>query len=87
MTKELALKHALRKSAKIHRDHWARTAWRCRVQPASNDFFAGAMFASDKRIRIGRSNPLHQPQHGLHRSRLSDQCRRAAVTERAVLTL
>ena len=84
VTEQLALEHAIRKSAEVDRHHRARCPCGRRVEPRGDDLLAGAVFAGDQRVRVRGPDPFHQPKHRLHRWGFGNQLRGASRTERCV---
>ena len=57
------------------------------MQKLGNDLFAGAMFAGDEHIGIGRAHLRDQFKYWLHRGRARDEFRHAFCAEQPVLEL
>ncbi len=57
------------------------------VEPSGDDLLAGAVFAGDERVGVGRSDALHEAQQRLHGGRPGDELRRALGAQGAVLAL
>ena len=71
VSEQLALEDAFGESAGVDRDERPVGARRSRVQPAGDDFLAGAVLAGDEHVGVGRRDLLEQAADGLHRARFA----------------
>ncbi len=84
---DFAFEGSLRQAAGIHGDERLASAGRGSVQQASDNFFAGAVFAGDEHVSVGRPDLSYEFEHWLHRGSLGDEFRHAFCPEEAVFKL
>ena len=77
VAEQLALEHAFREAAGVHRHQRLAGARRDRVERLRDRALAGAVLAGDEHVRVRRPDARDQLQHRLHRRRLGDQVRPA----------
>ena len=75
VAEQLGFEQGLRGRAKVDRDHRMDRAPRQAMDFARDDLLAGAVFAEDQNVGVGRRGAVDQGPHALHRRRFAEQRR------------
>ena len=87
VAEQLAFENALGEPAGIHGDQGPRGSQRNGVQRLRDESLAGAVFAGDQDIGVGRAHPRDHVQHRPHGRGVGDELREALGAQRAVFRL